>query len=130
MTARTCPICDMAQNDPAGEDPCCPQCGWDFPKFLGTGVAVIARYRQHIAEARAAWQGRRKRPVAFDFLRTLHLAAEQGDVDTAFVLGLIHECSWGLVPQDLAGAVRWYRRAAAGGQSEAQAALRILEPSR
>jgi hypothetical protein len=34
----------------------CPQCGWEFPYFLGLTEADVARYRAALAQAQAAWQ--------------------------------------------------------------------------
>jgi TPR repeat protein len=58
----TCPICALAQTATDGDNQCCPQCGWDFPVFLGTGDEVRVVLRQRLEEARTAWQRRRYNP--------------------------------------------------------------------
>ncbi len=58
-------------------------------------------------------------------LETLRSAAEQGDAEVQFNLGLMYEQGQG-VPQDYAEAVRWYRLAAEQGFTAAQVNLGMM----
>ena len=55
-------------------------------------------------------------------LETLRSAAEQGDAEAQFNLGLMYEQGQG-IPQDYAEALRWYRLAAGQGYAAAQSVL-------
>jgi hypothetical protein len=48
-----CPVCELPVDAQATA---CPQCGWEFPYFLGLTEADVARYREALAQAQAAWQ--------------------------------------------------------------------------
>jgi hypothetical protein len=66
--------------------------------------------------------------VAQDYaeaVRLYRLAADQGDADAQFNLGVMFEYGQG-VAKNRAEAIRWYRLAAAQGQANATAALRRL----
>ena len=51
-------------------------------------------------------------------LRLFHLAAAQGFPHALYGVAKCHECGWG-VAADVAEAIRWYRRAEAGGDLDA-----------
>ena len=58
-------------------------------------------------------------------LRVWRPLAEQGDADAQYLLGLRYDLGQG-VPQDLAEAAMWYRRAAAQGNARAQSNLGVI----
>src|SRR5947208_528585 len=60
-----------------------------------------------------------QRPVAEDELRKLASAAQRGDSNAQFALGVIYETGSGAF-QDPVEAVTWFRRAADKGHLEAQ----------
>ena len=63
---------------------------------------------------------------AQDDLDTVRQAAEQGDADAQFYLGVMYASGQG-VPEDDAEAVKWYRRAAEQGEkAEAQLSLGFM----
>ena len=66
--------------------------------------------------------------VAQDYaeaVRLYRLAADQGDADAQFNLGVMFEYGQG-VAKNRAEAIRWYRLASTQGQAHATAALRRL----
>ena len=65
---------------------------------------------------------------AQDYEATRH-AAEQGDADAQFNLGVAYATGRG-VPQDDAETVRWYRLAAEQGNASAQANLGFMYAAR
>ena len=82
--------------------------------FLASVVAVtvilsIANACQETAEVTEA-------------LKQLRLAAEQGDADAQYNLGVMYDNGAG-VPENKAEAVKWYRLAAEQGYASAQYAL-------
>ena len=58
-------------------------------------------------------------------VRWFHLAAEQGDADAQYNLGVMYDIGRG-VPQDDAEAVRWYRLAAEQGHASGQRNLGLM----
>ena len=62
------------------------------------------------------------RPVASQEVQSLHAAAERGDVDAQFNLGVMYANGDGVI-KDMAEAVRWWRLAAEQGDVDAQYAL-------
>ena len=63
--------------------------------------------------------------AAEDDFDAVKKAAEQGDVDVQFMLGVMYAYGEG-VPQDYAEAVRWYRKAAEQGHASAQYYLGLM----
>ena len=53
-------------------------------------------------------------------LQILKPLAEQGDVEAQVMLGILYKAGQGVVPQDDAEAVKWYRLAADQGAATAQ----------
>ena len=65
-------------------------------------------------------------PLEFkDDAEAVRLAAEQGDADAQFNLGLKYANGWGVLEDD-AEAVRWYRLAAEQGDADAQFNLGLM----
>jgi TPR repeat protein len=58
-------------------------------------------------------------------VRWYRLAADQGDADAQFNLGVMYDTGRG-VPQDDAEAERWYRLAADQGDANAQSNLGVM----
>jgi hypothetical protein len=60
MTQKTCPVCELPVNPGIT---LCPQCGWDFPRVLGTPEVSGKLLQQKLEDAKAEWVKRGIQPV-------------------------------------------------------------------
>lgn len=104
---------------------CCPECGEAFPAELlqlldaGSSEEVLgprAGDGDLIPIAKSLLEGT---------LRWLRPAAEQGDAEAQYSLGVMYDTGLGIT-QDLAEAARWYRPAAEQGYAPAQNNLGLM----